>query len=191
MIPSEPVAFWQFFDVVVIIVITSIIFWLMLTHKNKTGDLLPSISQTVAADRHSSLIFSLMMTLCVPLYYAFLWFWVAPLTNAPWYFYGLLAMSVISEMIFVWVPATVGWNKKVHGYTARFVGLVMLVAPLVLLFAGQLSTITRIAIIVFAITSLLLGSLLLIPKLRKHTLLYEIIYCVIFWAVMSFIAHGQ
>jgi hypothetical protein len=190
MIPSGPVAFWQYFDALVIIIIVSVVVLLMLTHKRKRGELLSSISQTIAADNRTSLIFSLMMTLCVPLYYAFIWFWVAPLSHAPWYFYGLLIISVISEMVFVWVPATTGRSKLIHQYTAGFVGVVMLAAPLILLFAGQLSDAAQIGVITFVSTSLLLGPLLLIPKLRKYTLQSEIIYCVAFWAVISFIAHG-
>ena len=189
MIPSEPVQFWQYFDVIVIATVTAVIAWLMLTHRKKNGALLPSISQTIAADEQATLLFAVMMTVCVPLYYAFIWFWVGPLVAAPWCFYVLVAISFIAEMIFVWVPASSGKSKKIHELTAGFVGLTMLIAPLTLLFANQLSDAARIAIMAFVGVSLAVGLLLLVPKLRTRTLEFEIAYCVLFWALMSFIAH--
>lgn len=191
MTPSEPIEFWKYFDVIVISIVSIVVLWLILAHKRGKGELLPSISQTIAADKQSSLIFSLMMTACVPLYYAFIWFWVAPLASAPWYFYGLLVVSVIAEMIFVWVPATVGRSKLIHEYTAGFVGFVMLAAPLILLFAGKLSGRASIAVVAFMILSLLIGVLLCIPKFRyKYTLVSEAIFCITFWMLISLIAHS-
>jgi len=190
MIPAHTVQFWQYFDLVVIVTVSLVVAWLMATHRKKKGELLPSISQTIAADKHASLLFAVMMTVCVPLYYSFLWFWVGPLVVAPWYFYLLLAVSFVSEMIFVWVPASSGRSKRVHELTAGFVGVVMLAAPLTLLFASQLSDSARLAILAFAGVSLAGGLLLLVPKYRKHTLELEIAYCIVFWAVMSYTAHN-
>lgn len=190
MIPSEPVQFWQYFDVVVIATVTAVVAWLMVTHRTRNGALLPSISQTIAADKHATQLFAGMMTICVPLYYSFIWFWVGPLAAAPWYFYALVAVSFVAEMIFVWVPASSGRSKKIHEFTAGIVGFTMLVAPFILLFAGQITEAMQRAIVVFASAGVIMGALLLIPKLRKYTLTFEIVYCVVFWALMSFIAHG-
>lgn len=189
MIPAEPVVFWQYFDVIVISIVSVVVLWLVLTHKSKKGELLPSISQTIAADKRSSRIFSIMMTVCVPLYYAFIWFWVAPLASAPWYFYGLLVISVIAEMIFVWVPATLGRRKLIHEYAAGFVGIVMIIAPLILIATGNLSGIANVGIGVFIAITLGIAACLLHPKLRNHSLVLEIIYCIAFWAVISLVAH--
>lgn len=190
MIPIESVQFWQYFDIIVIALVSCVVAWLMLTHRKKKGELLSSISQTIAADSRSSLIFSVMMTVAVPLYYCFIWFWVGPKVAAPWYFYALVAVSFVAEMIFVWVPATSGRSKLVHEVNASFVGLTMFLAPLALLIGGNLSDAAHIATILFICVSLAGGALLLTPKQRKYTLTYEIIYCVLFWALISFIAHS-
>jgi len=189
MIPMSPVPLWQFADAIVIILVSGVTIFLMATHKRRAGALLPSISRTIAADKRTSLAFSIMMTVAVPLYYGFIWFWVGPLVSAPWYFYVILAVSIVSEMIFVWVPATSGMSKRIHEITAGFVGLVMFVAPLILLSTGNLSSVAQLGIILFfGLTAVIVG-LLLHPKSRKLTLTLEVVYCVAFWAVMSIIAH--
>lgn len=191
MIPVQPILFWRYFDVAVIALVSFVVAWLMLTHRKRNGSLLASISQTIAADKRASLIFSLMMTVAVPLYYGFIWFWLGPLVVAPWYFYALVAVSFVAEMVFVWVPATEGKSKKIHELNAWFVGVVMFVAPLILLLGATLSQAATAATIAFLALSVILLLLLVIPKTRKHTLIYEIIYCVLFWVLMSFIAHIQ
>lgn len=187
---SELVQSWQYFDFIVIGTVTIVVAWLMLTHRKKKGALLPSISQTIAADKNASLLFSVMMTVCVPLYYSFIWFWLGPKVVAPWYFYALVAASFVAEMVFVWVPATSGKSKKIHELNAWFVGLVMFAAPLILLLAAHLSKAAIVATITFLALSLVMLLLLAIPRMRKYTLTYEIIYCVLFWALMSYIAHS-
>lgn len=189
MIPMDSVRFWQHFDVVVIATVSLVIGWLMVTHRKKNGALLPSISQTIAADKRATLLFAVMMTVAVPLYYAFIWFWVGPLVVAPWYFYALVAISFVAEMIFVWVPATSGKSKRIHEITAGFVGLTMFVAPLTLLIGGNLEETARLAAIAFTGSSVVMGVLLLTPKVRKYTLSFEIAYCIVFWVLMSYIAH--
>lgn len=191
MIPVQPVLFWQYFDFVVIATVTIVVAWLMLMHRKKKGEWFASLSQTIAADRRASLIFSLMMSVAVPLYYVFIWFWLGPLVAAPWHFYALVAVSFVAEMVFVWVPATEGKSKTIHELNAWFVGVVMFVAPLILLLGASLSHAATVAVVTFLGLSVVLLLLLAIPKTRKHTLIYEIIYCVLFWALMSFIAHVQ
>jgi len=190
MIPASPIPLWQFADAVVIILVSVVTIFLMATHKRRTGALLPSISRTIAADRRTSLIFSIMMTVAVPLYYGFIWFWVGPLVSAPWYFYVILAVSIVSEMIFVWVPATSGMSKSVHEITAGFVGFVMFAAPLILLGTGNLSSIAQLGTLLFFGLTAVIIALLMYPKSRKFTLSLEVVYCVAFWAVMSIIAHS-
>src|ERR1700722_10350149 len=106
MIPSRPDSAWQYFDLISVGAIFIILVILILNHYRKTGSLEPTVSQTVAYSKRSSLTFSILVTPFFPLYYGFLYFWVAPLTNMPAYFYYLLILSAICELIFVWVPAT-------------------------------------------------------------------------------------
>lgn len=97
----------------------------------------------------------------------------------------------ISELVFVWVPATTGKSKVIHEYAAGFVGLVMLAAPLILLFDGNLASIAALGVIIYVIISLLICLLLLIPRFRrKYVLACEVVFCIAFWALISLIAHS-
>ena len=189
MIPMEPISFWQYFDIIVIALVSTTTLYLMAGHKRKTGMLLSSVSQTIAADKRSSLIFSVMMTIVAPLYYAFIWFWVGPHTNAPWYFYVLLVLSLASQMIFVWVPAISGLSGRIHAVAAGFVGIAMLVVPLLLLAVGDLGGVAKAGVVLFLLTAFCIIACLLHPKLRAQSLTLEAVYCVMFWAIISIIAH--
>jgi hypothetical protein len=190
MFPPHPVAFWQYFDFITISVLTIVLTALMKTHHRKTGSLLGSISQTVAYSKTSSTIFSVTMTVCFPLYYAFVWFWVLPLIEAPHWIYYLLLFSALSEMVFVWVPATVGKSRRIHEATTSVVVVAMFVLGLLMLVTGvNLSIAARTSLIIFLASPFFIGILMTIKKFRRHTFVYEVICCVLFLASLSLIGH--
>lgn len=191
MIPAEPINFWEFFDFYTLGILFVVVGWLIAIHYRKNSSLLGTISQTVADSKYTSLIFSVVMTICFPLYFAFIWFWVGPYVGMPTGFYFLLAVSAICEVIFVWVPATVGRSRKVHQIMSGVVGVAMLAAPIAILAYGKnLDIRSKASIFTFMILTTILGVLLLIKKTRKYTFLYETIYCVTFLVTMSIIAHS-
>jgi hypothetical protein len=190
MIPSKPLHFWEFFDLYTLGILFVVVGLLIVVHYRKTGGLLGTISQTVAHSRQSSLVFSIVMTICFPLYYAFIWFWVSPLLQMPTWFYYLLVLSALCEIIFVWVPATTGKIRVVHEVMASIVGILMFVtAILILLYATDLSTIDITAALSFIVLTIALGVLLLIRRTRKSVFAYETIYCLGFLIFISVIAH--
>lgn len=189
MIPESPVLFWQYFDLIALIPIFIGVIWILISHRRNEGSYLNTISRAIAQSPKSQLGFSILMTIFFPLYYAFLWFWVGPHANAPVLFYISLALSAIAEVLFIWLPATgKGVKSKIHSVTAGFVGLVMLLAPLLLLSATP-SDVGRMAIISFFILSGVLGVIFLFEKARRYTLLLEVIFCLGFLAMISIVAH--
>jgi hypothetical protein len=191
MIPAVPVEFWRFFDFYTIGILFVVIGLLVRTHHNKNGAALRTISQTVAYSKPSSLIFSIVMTIFFPLYYAFIWLWVGPKVYMPVVFYYLLTISAICEMIFVWVPATIGKSRKVHEAMATIVGLAMFVLPIIILVYGKYLNITdKVSILSFIILAIILGCLLVIRRLLAYTFLFETIYCLVFLITISIIAHS-
>jgi hypothetical protein len=191
MIPSTPITFWQYFDLFTLSTLTVVIGLLLASHHKARGSLLKTISETVAHTRKSSLIFSITMSICFPLYYAFMWFWVAPLTKMPTGFYFLLATSAFFELVFVWVPSKAGKKKIVHEIAAGFVGIAMLIMPILILLYGDGLTdfMKGILILFFAMTTTLAVSLSQI-KLRRHLFLFETVYLVTFLTTISVIAHS-
>jgi hypothetical protein len=191
MIPAVPVEFWRFFDFYTIGALFVVIGSVVKSHHNKNGAVLKTISQTVAYSKRSSFIFSIAMTIFFPLYYMFMWLWVGPKIYMPVGFYYLLAISAICEMIFVWVPATIGKSRKVHEAMATTVGGAMLVLPIIILvYSKYLNIIDKVSILIFIILAIILSCLFAIRKLRKYTFLFETTYCLIFLATISIIAHS-
>lgn len=189
--PAEPIKFWEFFDLYTLAILFIVVGTLVAIYHRKNGSLLGTISETVASSRRSSFVFSVVMTICFPLYYAFMWFWVAPMAHMPIGFYYLLAISALFEIIFVWVPATIGKSRQIHHVMAGLVGVAMLAAPLVILLYGTgLSVASKVSSLAFMIITGILISLMIIKATRKHTFLYETIYCAAFLATISVIAHS-
>ena len=190
MLPIHTVTFWHYFDFITIGALTIVLTALMNAHHKKTSSLLGSISETVAYSRTSSTIFSVTMTICFPLYYAFLWFWVLPLIQSPQWIYYLILFSASCEMVFVWVPATVGRSKYTHEFMASIVGVIMYVLGLVILINGvDISTAARISLSLFLVYPLAVGVLMTIKRFRTYTFLYEVVYCVTFLTSISLVGH--
>ena len=190
MFPIHPVEFWHNFDFITISVLTVVLTALIKAHHQKTGSLLGSISETVAYSKSASTIFSITMTVCFPLYYAFVWFWVLPLIQAPHWIYYLLLFSALCEMVFVWVPATVGKNKRIHEAATSVVVVAMFLLALVVLLKGvSLGMPARISLIIFLVSPFFIGILMTIKKFRRHTFIYEVICCVLFLASLSLVGH--
>jgi hypothetical protein len=161
MFPAHPVVF----DFITISTLTLVLIALMKAHHRNTGSLLGSISQTVAYSKKSSTIFSITMTVCFPLYYAFVWFWVLPLIQAPHWIYCILLFSALCEMVFVWVPATVGKSKRIHEIATSIVVVAMFLLALVILFTGiNLSIAARTSLIIFLASPFVIGILMVIKR---------------------------
>jgi hypothetical protein len=191
MFPVSPVAFWHYFDFITIGPLTIVITALVRAHHKKTDGVLGSISQTVAYSKTSSTIFSIAMTILFPLYYAFVWFWVLPLIHAPRGFYYLLVFSAFCEIVFVWVPATVGRSKRIHeAMTSVVVAAMYVLVLLILVHDVHLDLAARISLSVFLASPLLIGALMTVKKFRTYTFLYEIICCISFLLSLSLVGHG-
>lgn len=191
MFPTQPVAFWHYFDLLTISLLTIVITLLVKTHHKKTGNLLGSISETVAYSKSSSIIFSITMTILFPLYYTYIWFWVLPLIQAQRGVYYLLIFSALCEMVFVWVPATTGKSKRIHGIMASIVAVVMFLLALLILIRGvHVAASARIGLSVFLLSPLVVLAVMTIKRFRKYTFVYEVIISIAFLAAMSLVGHG-
>jgi len=190
MIPDNSIPFWQYFDLIALIPIFIGVLWILVAHRRNEGSYPNTISRVIAQSPKSQLVFSMLMTIFFPLYYAFLWFWVGPHVSASVLFYLALVLSATAEMVFIWLPATgKGIKSKIHSVTAGFVGIVMFLTPLLIL-TGAPSDIGRTATIGFIILSGVLIIIYLFAKARRYTLLLEAIFCLTFLAMMSIIAHA-
>ncbi len=192
MYPDQPMAFFKYMDAVVVGLLVVVITYILLRHAQRHCRLLPSISETIAYDKRSSLLFSVVMTACVPLYYAYVGLWIGPRYAMPPAFYWLLIVSIIAEFIFVWVPARGGRAGLVHTINACFVGAVMLLAPLLILLAGTgLSGVAHGTLLGYVLlVSIGFPLFVLARPLRRFSWQFEAAYIVLFWVVLAIAAHA-
>ncbi|MCW1908261.1 MAG: hypothetical protein KIH63_002870 [Candidatus Saccharibacteria bacterium] len=191
LIPSQPVNGVQYIDLLVLPLLAAIIFRLLHKARGLNGSLGKTISETLALDKQLYISFSIVMSILYPLYYAFLWLWLGPQTQMPQMFYAVLAVAVVFEMIFVWVPARGQKQLITHIISAGMVGVCMLASSIILLLTGLgLGAIAIAMLWVFILSSLVMAGLLLIPRFRKYMFVYEITYITLFLISFSFAAHS-
>lgn len=182
---------FEFVDVFVVVGLSLVLGSLLWWQYKKTGRVLGSISQTVAANRRTSFIFSVVMSVAYPLYYTWLWLWTGPSLVMPGVYYAVLAFSAVSELIFVWVLATDRVKRKIHEAAAAFVGFAMLILPALILLSGRnVSELSRVAIFVYFGVCTVLLALIARAKYRKYTFAYEVAYCLTFLLAMSVAGHA-
>ena len=191
MFPTQPVALWHYVDFITIGILTIVLTLLIKAHHKKTGRLQGSISETVAYSKTSSLIFSITMTALFPIYYAFVWFWVLPLIQAPRWVYYLLIISAVCEMVFVWAPATTGKSRQIHGIMASVVAVAMFILALFILVHGvNVNAVARIGLSIFLLSPLVILAIMTAKRFRKYTFIYEVIISVTFLAAISLVGHS-
>lgn len=181
---------FEYTDLVILAMLCAVLGGLMFIYHRKNGGMLRSISATVAAEKGTSLTFSAVMSVCYPLYYAWLWLWVGSKLSMPHLYYVILAVAAFFELVFVWVPSTTGWKKRIHEFATTIVALGMLIIPgMFLLGSHAVSSVGVVFIAIFYAVSLAISTLLLLPRFRKQTLIYEVIFCVAFLAAASIVGH--
>lgn len=182
---------FEFVDLVVFAALTAVLGIMIWLHYRKNGAVLRSISATVAAEKRTSLVFSVVMSVLYPLYYAWLWLWVGPKVGAPPAYYVILAVAAVFELVFVWVPSTTGWRHETHKFAATMVGFGMLILPGMFLMTAQaMSVAAMISIAVFYAVALSVSTLLVLPRYRGHTFIYEVLYCAAFLVAASIVGHS-
>ena len=163
---------------------------LIILHHKKYGSLESTISKTIAKRKSSRRAFSVTMMIFFPLYYAFLYFWVGPMTHMPDIFYALILLSAMFELIFVWVPAA-GDTERVHEVTAGLVSIGMILLMVIMVICGYGLTLTDyIAASCFILLAVSTVLIVYLRKLKRHTFMMEFVYCAAFALAMSIIAHS-
>jgi small basic protein len=191
LIPSQPVSAFQYTDLIVLPLLAAIIFRLLHKARGLSGSLGKTISETLALDKQLYTSFSIVMSILYPLYYAFLWLWLGPHVQMPKVFYVTLAVAVIFEMIFVWVPARGRKQLATHVFAAGVVGACMLASSVILLLTGVgIGSIATAMLWIFIVSSFVMACLLLIPRHRKYIFSFEIAYITLFLIAFSFAAHS-
>lgn len=188
MTPSAPVSFFRFFDLAALAIFLPAMGWLMWREYRRTKAPFTTISHMVTASGKSAGAYAAMMSIVVPLYYGFWYFWVSPWIRAPKWFYGLLVVSFVCELVFVWYPPVGRW-ARLHATTAGVVFAVTYLALLMLLLSGVGGAVPRFLVVLGLVAGFIAA---LVICVRRHAWLFcaELGYCLLFLAAVSWAVHG-
>lgn len=189
MIPAIPVTFWQYFDAVVLVPFFVLMIWLLVSHYHKYGSFLSTVSHTIAASHLSSLVFSVSMTAIAPLYYAFVWFWAGPRMVVPDVFYWLLVPMLLSEILFVWLPANNVYAKWHTLFATLTMTGMVIETLLIVVFAQYLSVWARASFWLFLCCSFVFVIVFTRKQLQRFIFPLEVVYCLLFLLAISLAAH--
>ena len=190
LVPGSPVAAWQWVDVALLAVLIPTTTYLLYRHWRLHGSFGRTISHTVAHDVFSRRVFTAVMLVCFPLYYAAIWLWLAPRQGMPPVFYYLMLVCAASELLFVLFPTTDEHEKK---HTV-FAGFVMLSLPVfaapILGYGITVSAATAWSCWAFIIASAGIALLWVLGRLKRGGLFAaECVYCVLFWLMIFCAGH--
>lgn len=188
IVPDAPLLMFKNFDAVALAICVPIVFFLMRFEFKKNRELLSTISQMVTASRTSALLYGVIMSAVVPLYYAFIYFWVTPLAHMPVWVYGLLIISFICEMVFIWVPPYGKW-EWLHTITAGAVFVSMSLYLATLIGSGAISQGLVLATSLGCLVAASVMGYLIVIKNKRWLLWAEVAYCLLFLLALSAYAH--
>lgn len=175
---SNTYQFAKHFGIISLIFMIIFIAILCYIYYKKEGKVLSSISATVADKKHISLMFSLVMTLGIPMYYLGILLFIIPKYNLPFICSLLLVLAFCFEMMFIWIPSK-DKKTKYHSILTTLTSLLMVIEMvLILILVRNINLIIYITIIVLFILSIIN---FLIYKTRKkknlkYTFLFEIAF---------------
>ncbi|MDR0956234.1 MAG: hypothetical protein LBM73_03870 [Candidatus Nomurabacteria bacterium] len=149
-----PLQFAQNFDLISLAFLIVGVVILCAIYHHKTGRMLPTISQTVAADRRISRIFQIIMTIGVPVFYFGLLGWLAPKCHLPIIFDILLIVALIFEIGFIWLPAA-GLTRRLHTILSLTVCVLMWLGVLILFLAVRSGAAVKILLAIFLLSPLI------------------------------------
>jgi len=151
-----------------------------------------TFSEHIAKDKRSFLLFGMTLFPATVMYYFFLYLYIGPRYNLPFFYFAILAVAFICQIIFTFVPSSSGRARTVHLFSASFVGFSMFVLSVVVVVYGLgLSVLSLTVLWSFIILSILMAARLIIARIKSDRLLiYEVFYILMFWLITTVLAYS-
>ena len=150
-------------------------------------DIHHTFSQHAATDRVSTIYYSLLFAVVLPILAAFFLSWFIPTFNISPAFTVLICLSLVCQYVCTLVPE-VGKYVKMHQALAGISGLLLLPSLVVCIAAPNIGMADRIAI---AISAIVMATVLLIVACKKirYALILQSMYFIAFFAPILVISY--
>ena len=126
---------------------------------------LPTISRHAASNKAASRIFAGILIGFGLVFYYWLIRWFIPHLELNVYFQGMLALTIVCQILVGLAPDTSGWSRTIHRWAAYTMGVLYLPLSVLILASDQLSVLARILCSLLA--AYMLITFILVAVLRK------------------------
>lgn len=186
----EPVSFTKNLDIISIIYMVIAVVILCFSFYKKEGTLLETISKTVAKNEKISLIFSIVMSFGIPMYYGSVLLYLSPKYKMSLMFNVLLMLALTLEMLFIWCPAR-GKTAKLHTRSALTVAIVMVFEMLLIaLFGYNVNIVLKSIAVIYFVLCVLLGIMLVAnKKVQQKSFLLQSAFLFLFVIIFMLLQH--
>jgi hypothetical protein len=150
-------------------------------------DVYHTFSQHAATNKASTIYYTSLFTVVLPILATFLFNWFVPAFNIPMIFTILISLSLICQYVCTFVPE-VGKNVKSHQVLAGVSGLLLLPSLAVFIYVPSIDQIDKI----ITITSVVIMSGIVLQTSRRKTryaLLLQSAYFIAFFAPIVAISY--
>ena len=140
-----------------------------------------SISKHVSAYKESYLLFAILTSVSLVLFYLFMFKWFIPVFTLPLGFKLVLIIGLILEFITVWIPDSTGLKHSVHNFTGYSAAFLLLVMTSFIVASPAASTFVKLVSLIATATMFsIFGFFLSVKSARQQHLIYQSVYIVSF-----------
>jgi hypothetical protein len=144
-------------------------------------DIAKSISHHASQKRKNYIIFCVLMIMSLIAMLIFMVKWFIPAFNLPLFFSCTVMLAVLLELVTTLVPLTHGWRFVSHQVASYGAALLLPVLLFMLTFSPDIPEASIYIVFVSLIAQLVLLSLFfLVPRIRRHYLIYQSMYVFFF-----------
>jgi len=133
---------------------------------------LPTISRHAAANKTASRIFAAILIGFGLIFYYWLDRWLVPHLKLNVYFQGILALTIVCQVLVGLAPDTTGRSRKIHRFAAYTMAVLYLPLSILIIESEQLSGLARIICILLALYMLVTFTLVAVLKKSKGKYLF-------------------
>jgi len=142
---------------------------------------LPTISRHAASNKTASRLFASILIGFGLIFYYWLERWFVPHLKLNAYFQGILAFTIVCQILVGLAPDTSGWSKKIHSWAAYTMAVLYLPLSVLILTSSPLATLARIVCILLTLYMLITFTLVaVVGKAKGNYLFFQASYLVAF-----------
>lgn len=136
-----------------------------------------TLSLHAATNSQALIFFGVAATITALFLYPFLWWWFMPTLQLPSLFGWCVGIAAICHLLLGWVPDKPGKLSQIHNVIAFIAGAMIIPFTIMIAFSTAISPILKYASLIYlALSIVFIGLYFFVRSIRKHSLIYQMIF---------------